>query len=130
MEQTELMLARERTEAAEWRLVEAIRSLPDGLGIEHAAGRLLLCNAPCARTYGRAEGEMPGLAFEERAKLLAGRLISVGHAGELPNPASAVERLLEVRQTEEPVHIRAADGREFLVRRATTSDGGRIVRPS
>jgi len=127
VDQTELMKARERAEAAERRLVEAIRALPDGLAIEDPEGRLILCNEPYARTYNLSAAEMTGLSFAERAAMLGPRLVSVGNAGELPDPATAVERLKRVRKTEEPVHVRAADGREFLVRRATTSDGGRIV---
>lgn len=127
VDQTELMQARERAEAAERRLVEAIRSLPDGLAIEDATGALVLCNEAYARNYGLAPEDMTGLGFAARAAMLGPRLVAIGNAGELPNPASAVERLHQVRRSEEPVQIRAADGREYLVRRAGTSDGGRIV---
>ncbi|NHB77522.1 PAS domain-containing protein [Rhodobacter calidifons] len=127
IEQTALMHDRERAEAAERRLVEALWALPDGLAIEDTAGRLILCNEPYARTYGLSAAAMTGLSFSECAAMLGPRLLSVGNAGDLPDPATAVERLMRVRRTEEPVHVRAADGREFLVRRATTSDGGRIV---
>lgn len=127
VDQTDLMLERERAEAAERRLVEAIRSLPDGLAIEDAEGRLILCNEPYARSYGRTPNEMLGLTFETRAGMLGPRLLSLGNPGDLPGHLDARERLLRIRQTAEPVHARAVDGREFLVRRAMTSDGGRIV---
>lgn len=127
VDQTELMRERERSESAERRLIEAIRSLPDGLAIEDTEGRLLLCNDAYAALFGQRAEQMTGLSFSERAALLGPRLISIGNPGVLPDASTAVERLHEARKTEGPVHVRAEDGREFLVRRATTSDGGRII---
>lgn len=68
-----------------------------------------------------------GLDFSQRVELLGPRLLSIGANGEPPEPGTIGERLRRVREGEEPALARAVDGREFLVRRAVTPDGGRIV---
>jgi signal transduction histidine kinase len=127
VDQTELMLERERAEAAERRLIEALRALPDGLAVEDSGGHLVLCNEPYARSYGRKPEEMIGLSFAERASMLAARCLSLGDGNAESDPKALLAQLLRLRRTDDSVHFRAADGREVLVRRANTSDGGRII---
>ncbi len=127
LDQTDLMEARDRAERAERRLREAIRALPDGLGIEDEVGRIILCNATYASLYGLSEDALVGMGFDERAMRLAPRICFLGGADEAGDDTTGVDRLMQRRRSVEPLQIRAQDGREFVLRRANTSDGGRIV---
>ncbi len=127
-DQTELMAAREAADRAERLLSDAIASLPDGLGIEGRDGRLAACNPAYAAIYGTTVDALLGMSFEERMAVVKNRMVPVTDRVPPNDPEAAYQQLLKLRRESlAPFEARHVDGREFLVQRAPTGDGGRVV---
>lgn len=127
-DRTELMAAREAADRAERLLRDAMSSLPDGLGIEGDDGRLAACNPAYSAIYGVAPEILIGMSFEERMAIAKDRLTPVATEGPNDGPDEAYRNLIRLRRESlEPFEARHVDGRHFLLQRAPTLEGGRVV---
>lgn len=127
-DQTELMAARDAAARAERRLSDAIASLPDGLAVEGPDGRLATCNPVYADVYGLPAEQLVGMAFEERMAVMRARLVLVGGTPMQQDPDEAQSRLRRLRRESlDPIEAKHVDGRDLVIQRAPTAEGGRVV---
>lgn len=127
-DQTELMAARDAAARAETRLADAIASLPDGLAVENPDGRLAACNGVYAGVYGLPAERLVGMDFEARMRVMRSRLTIVGGAPMDADPEAAQGRLRRLRRESlDPIEAKHVDGRELVIQRAPTAEGGRVV---
>lgn len=127
-DQTELMAARDAAARAETRLADAIASLPDGLAVENPDGRLAVCNGVYAGVYGLPAERLVGMDFEERMRVMRSRLAIVEGTPMEADPETAQGRLRRLRRDSlDPIEAKHVDGRELVIQRAPTAEGGRVV---
>ncbi|MDL1862770.1 PAS domain S-box protein [Betaproteobacteria bacterium PRO7] len=120
---TELRAARERAQAAERELREAIEALEDGFVLYDADDRLVLCNARYREIY-RESADLirPGMRFEDGLREGIRR-------GQYPQAAGReetwiAERLAAHCSAGSVIEQRLPDGRWLRIAERRTSDGG------
>ena len=117
--------ARERAEAAERRLHEAIESLGDGFAWYDADDRLVMCNSTLRQNY-RAIGDLlvPGGTFESHLRAAVER--GVFSITEPDSQAWITARLRRRRDDRGAVEQRLSDGRWLRIDEHRTGDGGTV----
>ncbi len=109
-------------------LTEIIETLPVGVGIETPDGVLSHCNSAFASYYGAPPRALIGLPFVRRMELIYPRIASVYG---LPAQDDPMALFHAVPQSDPaslaPIEAEMRDGRHYLLERAATRDGGRIV---
>jgi signal transduction histidine kinase/ActR/RegA family two-component response regulator len=124
-DETAEVKARQRAEAAEERLTDAIASLSGGFALFDADDRLVLCN----QTYrGRASGNgqhiNPGVDYEEIVRVNAVNGCIAGLTTEAETEAWIQARLAAHRAAEGTFEVHWFDGRSYLMTERRTRDGG------
>lgn len=113
---------------AEQTLVDAIRHLPVGVAVERPDGTVTHCNEVFASFYGRPADELQSLSFEDRMKIIYPRIATLfgqPMAQDPMEPHRTVQSLQ--RGSFAPIEASLKDGRHYLLDRAATRDGGRVV---
>ncbi|MGF1629430.1 MAG: PAS-domain containing protein [Kiloniellaceae bacterium] len=117
--------ARQRAEAAEERLIDAIESISGGFALFDANGRLVLCNQIYrGRAFGGGLYIYPGAAFEEIARANAYNGCIAGLNSDVEREEWLRQRVAAHRAARGSFEINWHDGRIFLVTDRRTHDGG------
>ncbi|MEO3429974.1 PAS-domain containing protein [Pelagibius sp. CAU 1746] len=117
--------ARQRAEAAEERLIDAIESISGGFALFDADDRLVLCNQTYRnRAIGDGRHIYPGATFEEIARVNVDQGCVTGLAGEAEKEAWMQRRLRAHHAAEGDFEIAWHDGRVYQMTERRTHDGG------
>jgi PAS domain S-box-containing protein len=124
-DETAEVMARQRAEEAEARLIDAIESISGGFALFDADDRLVLCN----QTYRQRAGTMgvfvqPGISFEEILHRNIDSGCVVGLDGEEDRAAWVQSRLAAHQVARGAFEIAWHDGRTYLMTERRTRDGG------
>ncbi|WP_189799457.1 ATP-binding protein [Tateyamaria sp. syn59] len=102
--------------------------LPVGVAIEDAQGQFTHCNAAFAAPYGLTPNASIAMSPETRMAYLAPQLVSVDNDTTHGDLGLAFrEAILRQREDLHPFEVRFKTGQHFLVERAKTDSGGRVV---
>ncbi|WP_193370490.1 PAS domain-containing hybrid sensor histidine kinase/response regulator [Pelagibius marinus] len=117
--------ARQRAEAAEERLIDAIESISGGFALFDSEDRLVLCNQTYrSRAFDQGRHIYPGATFEEIARVNAGEGCIMGLAGEDEKEDWVRRRLRAHQAADGNFEITWNDGRVYQMTERRTHDGG------
>lgn len=117
--------ARQRAEAAEERLIDAIESISDGFALFDAEDRMVLCNRTYRiRAFGDGRHIYPGVTFEEIIRVNAQNGCIRGVDSEADKERWIEERLRSHRAADGHFEISWHDGGVYQMTERRTHDGG------
>ncbi len=117
--------ARQRAEAAEERLIDAIESISGGFALFDSEDRLVLCNQTYrSRAYGEGKHIYPGATFEEIVRVNAAHGCVTGLLSEAEKEEWVQRRLRAHRAADSDFEIAWNDGRVYQMTERRTHDGG------
>ena len=123
-DETVAVQARQRAEAAEERLTDAIASISGGFALFDCEDRLVLCNTTYRRHANRNDHLFPGATFESiiRANVANGCVVGLNSAEE--KEAWVQTRLAAHREATGSFEISWSDGRTYMMTDRRTHGGG------
>ena len=117
--------ARQRAEAAEERLIDAIESISGGFALFDADDRLVLCNQiHRQRAFGEGLHVFTGASFEEIARANAYNGCIAGLDSDAKRAAWVRDRVAAHQAAQGSFEVSWFDGRSFLMTERRTHDGG------
>lgn len=113
---------------AERLFTDAVARLPVGIAIEGPDGTFSHCNDAFAAPFGLSATQMLTMSDEARIVSLAPEIATIAGEDVGSDSAAVFARAIRrQRETLEPMEVRFRNGRHFLVERAVTENGGRVV---
>ncbi|MCP5364710.1 MAG: PAS-domain containing protein [Hyphomicrobiales bacterium] len=120
-----LVLAKEQTEAAQVRLMEAIENISEGFVHFDAEDRLVLCNSKFVEFWpGISSVVRPGISFAELSRWTAEQELVA--TIDVPIEEWLRKRLDRHRNPTEPLVVGLKTGRWLQIRERSTRDGGTV----
>ncbi|MEM8795520.1 MAG: PAS-domain containing protein [Pseudomonadota bacterium] len=113
---------------AEMLFADAIGRLPVGVAVETPTGELTHCNAAFASFYDSRVEELTAMSFEERMAVIYPKVETVNGQPVGDDPLQFHRDSQETqRDSLAPIEAKFKEGRHYLLERAPTYGGGRVV---